>query len=161
TQSEALPSAPIILTHARLANAKSRARATIGPRATRSADLHRSMSAAVLFRPRHTGLLHDLGPARSLSLDEAIELLGRTLADRDELKVDELLRDVGLGNGRIHGCIELADDVLRGAARDRDRLRGRPVEAGNPDLRERRNLRRRGDALCGRHAERTHLAGLH
>src|SRR5262245_37711595 len=92
-------------------------------------------------------LLHDLAPAARLRLDEAIELLGRALADRDELKVDELLAHFRLSDGGVHGGVELRHHLLGRAARHRDRLPGGPVEARQADLGERRDFGRRRGAL--------------
>src|SRR5262245_59279057 len=72
------------------------------------------------LRPRHSGLLQDLGPAHGLRLDEAVELLGRAFAARNELKADKLLFDLGLGDGRIHRGVELRDDLRRCRARRYD-----------------------------------------
>src|SRR5262249_51313540 len=68
TNSDAPPSAPLFLTLARLGKENAGARTPTGPRPARSPVLPRSMGPAFLSRPRHTGLLHDLGPARGLSL---------------------------------------------------------------------------------------------
>src|SRR5215510_10990730 len=81
------------------------------------------------LRPRHSGLLQDLGPAHGLRLDEALKLPGRAFTARNELKDDKLLFDLRLGDGRIHRTVELRDDLRRRPARRCDRLPGRPVEA--------------------------------
>src|SRR5215813_13209477 len=86
------------------------------------------------------GLTHDLAPAADLRCDEAIELRRRAFADRDELQIGELLGDLRLGDGRIHGSVELRHHILRRSARNRDRLPGGPVEARQTDLGEWRNL---------------------
>src|SRR5262249_39597247 len=80
----------------------------------------------------------DFGPAHGFRLDEAVKRLGRAFADRNELKADKLLFDLGLGDGRIHRAVELGDDLRWRAARRCDRLPGRPVEAGDADVGERR-----------------------
>src|SRR5262249_24263880 len=90
--------------------------------------------------PPHSGLLEDFGPAHGFRLDEAVKLLGRAFADRNELKADKLLFDLGLGDGRVHRAVELGDDLRRRAARRCDRLPGRPVEARNADVGERRDV---------------------
>src|SRR5262245_43298807 len=112
------------------------------------------------LRARHSGLLQDFGPAYGFRLDEAVELPGRAFAARNELKVDKLLFDLGLGDGRIHRAVELRDDLRWRCARRCDRLPGRPVEAWDADFGERRDVRRRGGALRRRHAERADLARL-
>src|SRR5206468_6814734 len=116
--------------------------------------------ATNLLGPRHARLLHDLAPAARLRLDEAVELLGRALADRDELKVDELLAHLGLRDRGVHGGVELRHYLLRRSARHHDRLPGGPIEARQADLGEWSNFRRRPRALRGRHAERAQLAAL-
>src|SRR5215470_374408 len=112
------------------------------------------------LRARHSGLLQDFGPAHGFRLDEAVKRLGRAFADRNELKADKLLFDLGLGDGRVHRAVELDYDLRWRAARGCDRLPGRPVEAWHADVGERRDVRRRGGALRRRHAERAQLARL-
>ena len=97
-------------------------------------------------RPGDAGLLQDLGPAHGLRRDEAVELLRRALAERNELKIDQLLLHVRLGDRGMDRAVELGADILQDAARHRHRLPGRPVEAWNAGLGERRQLRRRDRA---------------
>jgi hypothetical protein len=73
--------------------------------------------------------LQDLGPAHRFRLDEALKLLGRAFAERNELKADKLLFDLGSAMAAFTASLSFATisfGIPPGAATDCQAAQSKP-----------------------------------
>src|SRR2546428_6044484 len=107
-----------------------------------SASSTNKRALAALLRPCQPGLLYDFAPARDLEIDEALQLLGRGALFRDHAELDDLLLNARQCHRAGERSLQFAHDLLWRAGGRRDHAPAGGIEAGDADLRDRRDVGR-------------------